>query len=306
MNAQGDLGILNPTAHLVMSQPVPITHLVMFLVQVGEKLEMLKLLVEQRSEDDLKLVMTWLESQVGRRDGEVWKQMVGSEVPSEWRRGEELLSAAAFSMGEVVAFERAGTGTVFAKIVEKRASRDGSGGIEYVVQLDKNNRLKGGSRTMVKMFANESSLLRIAGPSLASMSVAGVDNGREEQGKAKGQGRDGKIEQEQKKQLDELLQRYGEQFEIQTFVDNGAFASDKDSVEARSGDSNEVELSEARRRQVRQWVGRRSDEDVEAFRDWFNDMYARHPVLATSLSSPCLSPFCFLNCHREINPTDER
>lgn len=38
------------------------------LGRVGERLEMLKLLVEQRSEDDLKLVMTWLENQLWRKE----------------------------------------------------------------------------------------------------------------------------------------------------------------------------------------------------------------------------------------------
>jgi hypothetical protein len=200
--------------------------------------------------------------------------MIGTEVPKAWREGFELGTAKEYSLGEVVAAEY-GDAMMFAKIVEKRESKSRGGGIEYAVEIKEAGK---GSKRLVKTFMTALRLRRIE----ASAASPAVKDTRMAKPGKKDEKRQREREAEQKQELDELMQRYGESFEIQTFLDNGSF-TDKDEDSASDRRSDEFELSEARRRQVRKWVERRSDEDVKAFRDWFNDMYARHPEIGMTL-----------------------
>jgi len=76
------------------------------LSKVTERLEMLRLLVEQRSEDDLKLVMKWIEKQRNQQlESEVSKMMsVGSALPADWEDGRHFAfgTGEGFSVGDLV------------------------------------------------------------------------------------------------------------------------------------------------------------------------------------------------------------
>lgn len=183
-------------------------------------------------------------------------------------------AAQEYSLGEVVAAQYGDT-MIFAKIVEKRVSKEAGGGTEYALEVQGRGK---GNKRLIKTYTTASRLRRI--DAIAS-SPAPKDTDKVKPGEKDGK-RQRLRDEEQKQELNELMQRYGEQFDIQTFIDNGSFTDEDDDV-ASGRRIDEFELSEARRRQVRQWVERRSDEDVKAFRDWFNDMYARHPEIGMTL-----------------------
>ena len=76
------------------------------LEKVEQRLEVLRLMIEQRSEDDLKRVMKWLERQRLRKGRESLDKVlrVGARVPDDWREGVQFSFAPGhqFAAGELV------------------------------------------------------------------------------------------------------------------------------------------------------------------------------------------------------------
>jgi hypothetical protein len=118
------------------------------LSKVSERLEMLRLLIEQRSEDDLKLVMKWIEQQRNQKlQSEVDKTLtVGAALPKDWVEGRqyELRTGANYSynIGDTVVVRTPGgvwpnDGLCFGRILAAPpASAQGAGESARVSEAD--------------------------------------------------------------------------------------------------------------------------------------------------------------------------
>ena len=313
------------------------------LSKVSERLEMLRLLMEQRSEDDLKLVMQWIEQQHNQQLQTEVSQMlsVGAPVPDEWEDGHHYTFGAGrkFMTGDLVIVHTPGAlasrdnsakhghaasgrlsfGRVIARpAIEDKAKDNHDGdsdrrcGSSVFVhfgtlkidgpRLPSPRQPTSEGRQQRKASGTNLSKLKVirrgeVGTRLSESMVTALFS-EEEVGKViltrlqmiemhrtkKGQedGANGfnlhAQRQGDRLRLQILMERYGEEYNM---INLPAWVRepdlhDNDAEPDSQAHGGGVALLE-------QWVQRRSDDDVTAFRKWFNDMYERDPSVAMKM-----------------------
>ena len=309
------------------------------LLKITERLEMLRLLIEQRSEDDLKLVMEWIEEQRNQQlQTEVSKMLsVGTPVPIEWEEGRHFSfdSSHEFNIGDLVVVQTRGPGEkektgrsrghlvrngglCFGRVIaltfrdkrndavdlgesagwNRKAIREGRMVLVHVrtKKADALERL-----TLREEKCNEKSELKVVrrcdgedvglndsvvtaqwcasevGKLLFTRAEL-VDSLRVKYGQEGLTGFNLHAEREgDRLRLKVLMERYGEDY---ITLNLPAWISKVDEeaacVNGEEGQSPGI-FGTQHDSVLQQWVHRRSDDDVMAFRKWFNDMYQRDP-----------------------------
>ena len=319
------------------------------LSKVTERLEMLRLLMEQRSEDDLKLVMKWIEKQRNQQlETQVSRMIsVGAALPADWEEGRHFAFGAGhtFKVGDLVvvrtpgavagdtrdgleadADSRVSFGRVIAPPADDAGRVAGAGGDEkdgtvYVhvgtlkvdgprqpSEEDRKRRQSAtkmdaktagdrdrrtGTKLKVVRRGDSSGSRRIDSMVTAQLSDGEVGrllltrneliemqrNKLEEQASA---GFSLHAQREgDRLRLQVLMERYGEDYNL---INLPAWVREAQAEEEEEEEEEEEKLrKEALAAEaggvalLEQWVQRRSDDDVMAFRKWFNDMYQRDP-----------------------------